>query len=119
MRIGRQAAQIIDEPTKKPRAIKIDMYHIRKELGYSIKMVAQAIGVSPTTITHIESNTYHRVSRHIEDALCAFYGKTKEELWRIQCGPQIFPCKKYKLPKDEIERMLAAEFGKKLRPITR
>lgn len=96
-----------------------EMYYVRMERGYTATKVACAVGMSEPVLRSIEKNiNVNKIKQEYKDRLSAFYRMPWEELFRIRYGER-HPVRTTKMDKDELEKMLAEEYGGKLKPIRR
>ena len=94
------------------------MREIRKKRKISSLTVAMSCGMSGDRYLRIEKNEVNNVTDTERSMLTAFFGLPEEELFATNCEPcyGYSRCKKYKLPPEEVEKMLVEQFGKKLKP---
>lgn len=92
------------------------MREIRLQRRISTTAVAMSVGISGERYLRIEKNDVKHISPTERAMLCSFFQLPEEELFAtgLSVG-YCSPCRTRVLPKEEIEKMLAAEYGDKLK----
>ena len=95
------------------------LFSIRKARNISAAVVAMSIGISSDRYTRLEKNELKRIRPEEKSMICQFFNLPEEVLFRTNLEPNkhCSRCKTRKMPLDELEKMLAAEYGNKLKPI--
>jgi transcriptional regulator with XRE-family HTH domain len=93
------------------------MREIRLQRRISSAQVAMSIGISGERYLRIEKNEVKHITPSEKAMLCSFFGVEEDKLFTVGYVPyaQCSPCKTRILPLDEIEKLLAAEYGDKLK----
>lgn len=95
------------------------LHNIRKARGVSAAAVAMAVGISSDRYVRLEKNELKNVKPEERAMIAAFFGIREEFLFR-EVGLPSGHCsrmRRYTMPKDELEKMLAEQFGSKIKPI--
>lgn len=95
------------------------LYSIRKARNISAAAVAIALGISSDRYVRLEKNELKRVKPEEMAMLSHFFNLPEEVLFKTNLEPNKYcsRCKTRKMPLDELEKMLAEQFGRKLKPI--
>lgn len=96
----------------------LNLHSVRKSKGYSAMAVALAVGISYGRYCNIERNESKKILPEERAAISAFFQMSEDALFRPSGDPvgERYACRTRKMPPDEIEAMLAAEYGSKLKP---
>lgn len=94
------------------------MRSIRKDKRLSAAAVAMSLGMSADRYMKIEQGAVKRVTAVERAMIASFYQMPEEVLFRAGYEPVggYSVCRTRKMPLDELEKMLAAEYGDKLKP---
>lgn len=94
------------------------LYSIRKERNIPATAVAVAVGISSDRYIKIEKNELRRVKPEERAMISQFFNLPEEVLFQTNIEPMGFcsKCRTRTMPLDELEAMLAAEYGNKLKP---
>lgn len=95
------------------------LFSIRKARNISAAAVAMSIGISSDRYTRLEKNELKRIRPEEKSMICQFFNLPEEVLFRTNLEPNKYcsRCKTRVIPLDEMEKMLAEQFGNKLKPI--
>lgn len=95
------------------------LFSIRKARNISAAAVAMSIGISSDRYTRLEKNELKRIRPEEKSMICQFFNLPEEVLFRTNLEPNKYcsRCKTKVIPLDEMEKMLAKQFGNKLKPI--
>ena len=95
------------------------LFSIRKARNISAAVVAMSIGISSDRYTRLEKNELKRIRPEEKSMICQFFNLPEEVLFRTNLEPNkhCSRCKTRKMPLDYLEKMLATEYGNKLKPI--
>ena len=96
----------------------LNLRSVRKSKGFTAAAVAMAVGMSSDRYIRIEKNEIKTVLPHERAMICSFFQMSEDALFRMGCESYggTFPGRVRRMPCDEIEKMLAAEYGDKLKP---
>lgn len=96
----------------------LNLRTVRKNKGYTAAAVAMAVGISSDRYINIEKNEVRHIQPHERSMISSFFQMSEDILFRPSCDPEgeRYTCHTRKIPLDKLEKMLAAEYGDKLRP---
>ncbi len=94
------------------------MRSIRKDKKISTALVAMSVGMSTDRYIKIEQGSVKRVTATERAMIASFYQMPEDVLFRAGYEPvgNSSRCRTRTMPLDELEKMLATEFGSKLQP---
>lgn len=95
------------------------LFSIRKARNISAAAVAMSIGISSDRYTRLEKNELKRIRPEEMAMISQFFNLPEEVLFKTNLEPNKYcsRCKTRVIPLDEMEKMLAEQFGNKLKPI--
>lgn len=95
------------------------LHEIRKARNISAAAVAVALGISSDRYVKIEKNQLKSIKPEEMAMLSHFFNLPEDVLFKTDIEPYKYcsRCKTRKMPLADLEKMLAAEYGNKLKPI--